>query len=153
MKMQRSRTMLVALVVGASICSGANARDSALDTRSILRTEAALCAAFESGDADTLRNDLDRFFTLTDSKGVLSNRAGNIEEVTAREPVYTVFRNHDQKVRLYGDAAIVTGITTARGHAAGGAAFAGDYAYTDTWVHVDGSWKLAASHASVLQTR
>ncbi|MGN6518743.1 MAG: nuclear transport factor 2 family protein [Dokdonella sp.] len=136
------------LVVGA--VGHATARDDAADTRELLRVEAELCRAFERGDAATARRDLDDTFTLTDSHGSVTGRAQNIDEIARREPRYEVFRNHEQKVRLYGDAAIVTGITTVKG-TSGTDAFAADFQYTDTWVRRDGHWKLAASHASRLQ--
>jgi ketosteroid isomerase-like protein len=126
------------------------ARDAAQDEREILRVEAALCRAFEAGDAAALRRYLHATFTLTDSRGVVSDLEQNLGEVERREPRYQVFRNHSQKVRLYGDAAITTGITTVKG-LAGGRPFAADFQFTDTWVYRDGSWKMAASHASRLE--
>ena len=139
------------LIAGALVlaATSATARDAAQDQREILRVEAILCHAFESGDADTLRKSLDATFTLTDSHGGVTDRDQNVAEVAKRDPVYEVFRNHEQKVRLYGDAAIVTGITSIQSHS-GAEAFKGDFQYTDTWIHRDGHWLLAASHASRL---
>ncbi len=124
-------------------------RDPAEDEREILRVEAALCRAFENGDADTLRKSLDERFTLTDSRGVLTSFEQTVAEVTRRDPIYEVFRNHNQTVRMYGDAAIVTGITTLKARS-GGNLIEADFQFTDTWIHHDGRWKLAASHASRL---
>jgi len=128
----------------------AQARDVAQDEREILRVEAEVCRAFEAGDADALRRYLDPTFTLVDSRGTVTDLAQNVAEVARREPVYEVFRNHDQKIRLYGDAAIVTGITSIRSRAGDSEVFEGGFRFTDTWVHRDGAWKLAASHASRL---
>jgi hypothetical protein len=125
------------------------AGDAASDKRDILQVEAALCHAFEVGDADYLRKALDERFTLTSSTGVVTDLAQNLKEVATREPAYDVFRNHDQVIRLYGDAAIVTGITTVKGRSAG-EPFAADFQFTDTWIRRDGKWTLAASHASRL---
>jgi len=138
----------------ALACAGpaAWARDTAQDEHFILRAEAVICSAYEEGDADSLRNKLDDGFTLTDSKGTVTTRDQELASVAHRDPAYLVFKNHGQKVRVYGDAAVVTGITTLQGHTAGGT-FAGDYAYTDTWVYRDGHWMLAASHASLLKAR
>ena len=117
------------------------------DEQELLRVEALLCRAFESGDAATLRRYLDKRFTLTSSRGEVTDYEQNVAEVAKRDPAYTVFRNHDQKIRVYGNAAIITGITTIKG-ASGSQAFAGDFQYTDTWVRGKSGWKLAASHAS-----
>ena len=140
---------LVSLALFASAAASSSARDAAQDEREIRRVEAQLCQAFEKGDSDTLRKDLDATFTLTSSAGVVTDFAQNVAEVAQRDPAYDMFRNHDQKVRLYGDSAIVTGITTIKGQS-GGKTFEGDFQFTDTWVHRDGHWKLAASHASRL---
>ncbi|RKH18752.1 nuclear transport factor 2 family protein [Corallococcus praedator] len=141
------QTMLTTVLAVAA--STAEARDPAQDERDLLKVEAALCRAFESGDADTLRKSLDKQFILTDSKGTVTNFDQNLAEVVKRDPVYEVFRNHHQKVRLYGDAAVVTGITTLKGHS-GKTQFEGDFQFTDTWVHREGQWKLAASHVTRL---
>ena len=119
------------------------------DASDLLREEAAVCHAFEAGDAAYLRKALDPRFTLTSSTGVVTGLQQNLSEVAAREPKYSVFRNHDQHARLYGDAAIVTGITSIRG-TSGGQAFAADFQYTDTWIRHGHAWRLAASHASRL---
>jgi len=126
------------------------ARDAAEDEREILRVEAELCRAFEAGDAATLRSHLEPTFTLVDSRGTVTDLAQNVAEVARREPVYEVFRNHGQTIRLYGDAAVVTGITSIRSRAGDGEVFEGEFRFTDTWVYRRGAWKMAASHASRL---
>jgi len=135
---------MLALSAGSS-----HARDAAQDERDLRRVEAAVCHAFEIGDAEALRKDLAPDFTLTSSTGVVTDFEQNVAEVAQRDPAYEIFRNHGQKVRLYGDAAIVTGITSIKGKS-GGTAFEGDFQFTDTWVHTGSGWKLAASHASRL---
>ncbi len=137
------------LTLFLAAAGSASARDAVSDQRELLKADAAVCSAFESGDAKALGDILDATFTLTSSRGEVTDRAQNLEEVAKREPYYDVFRNHDQRVRLYGDAAIITGITTVKGRSEGDA-FAVDFQFTDTWVHRDGHWILAASHASKL---
>ncbi|NNC21018.1 nuclear transport factor 2 family protein [Corallococcus exiguus] len=144
MKLQTTLTTVLALATGA-----AEARDPAKDERELLKVEAALCRAFETADVATLRKSLDARFTLTDSKGTVTDLEQNLAEVAKKDPVYEVFRNHHQKIRLYGDAAVVTGITTLKGHS-GKTQFEGDFQFTDTWVYREGQWKLAASHATRL---
>jgi len=142
---------LSAMIV-LSIALPVSARDPAQDEREIRRVEAELCKAFEDGDAPTLRKDLDATFTLTNSRGEISDFAQNLDEVGKREPRYEVFRNHDQSVRLYGDAAIVIGITSVKGRSQG-EPFAADFQFTDTYVRRKGHWLLAASHASRLPSK
>ena len=143
------RYVIALAVLFASGTGSSHARDTAQDEREIRSVEAALCKAFENGDAESLRKDLDPTFTLTSSTGVVTDFAQNVAEVARRDPAYEIFRNHDQKVRVYGNAAIVTGITSIKGQS-GGKAFEGEFQFTDTWIYGGGSWKLAASHASRL---
>ena len=140
---------MMVLLMLALATGSATARDATQDERELLRAEAALCHAFEAGAADAVAKGIDARFTLTDSRGHVTDREQNIAEVAKRDPYYDIFRNHAQKVRLYGDAALVTGITTIKGHS-GTTAIEAEFAYTDTWVRRDSAWILAASHASRL---
>lgn len=145
-----SKNMLPAAVLAfiAVAHAGAPAKPDAAEV-ALLQAEAAACRAFESGDAAYLREVLTPDFTLVDSHGNVTGLEQNLGEVAAREPYYDEFRNDGQQVRLYGDTALVVGVTHVRGKA-GGEAFAADFRYTDTWIRRDGRWRLAASHASRL---
>ena len=92
------------LALGCALAGTAYARDQAQDEHYIRTTEASVCDAFQAGDADVLRNALDDHFTLTDSKGVVANREQTVAAVARRDPTYLIFHNHDQSVRVYGDA-------------------------------------------------
>jgi hypothetical protein len=125
----------------------AQARDTARDEVDLRLLDAAVCHAFEIGDARALRRYLDDRFTLTSSRGEVTNFEQNLAEVAKREPFYDVFRNRNQKIRLYGDAAIITGVTSVSGRAKG-EPFAAEFQFTDTWIFAANQWHLAASHAS-----
>jgi ketosteroid isomerase-like protein len=144
------QTMKIAKLASAGMVH--SMADPSPDEQEILRVEAELCRAFENADADALRAALDPTFVLTDSRGTVTGLEQNLAEVASGDPDYEVFRNHGQKVQLYGDAAIVTGITSIRSRS-GDAMFEGDFQFTDTWIRRPGGWKLAASHASRLPGR
>ena len=140
---------VLATLFAMVVASGALAADDKSAEKDILRVETELLHAWETGDAATVRRDLDPSFTLVDSKGNITDYAANVAEVEKRDPAYTVFRNRDQAVRVYGDSAVVIGITRVEG-SSGGANFTAEFRFTDTWVKREGHWKLAASHASRL---
>jgi ketosteroid isomerase-like protein len=119
----------------------------ASEEEAVLQALHAGCAAFEKGDAEALTRLLDEKFTLTDSRGTVTTREENLAEVRNREPRYEVFRNHQMKVRFYGQTALVNGITSVKG-TAGGQPFEADFQFTDTLVKRGGQWVLVASHAS-----
>ncbi|MFP2928964.1 nuclear transport factor 2 family protein [Pyxidicoccus sp. 3LG] len=105
------------------------------------------CEAFRIGDVRLVSDFLGEGFTLTDSAGNVTTRDETITEVRNKEPRYEVFRNHDMKVRLYGDTAVVNGITTVKG-TSGGKPFAAELQFTDTLVKRNGKWRIVASHVS-----
>lgn len=119
------------------------------DEAGLRRTEAELCEAFRTADAKTIARIEDERYTLTDSRGGVSGRDGDVAEANKRDPHYSEFRNHDQKIRFYGDTAIVNGITSLKGES-GGKSFTGDFQFTDTWIKRGGEWKIVSSHASRL---
>jgi ketosteroid isomerase-like protein len=137
------------LVLSVLLASTAAANDAAREEPEIRRVEALLCHAFEAGDAATLRKHMDSTFTQTSSRGEVTGFEQNVAEVATREPRYETFRNHDQKIRIYGDTAIILGITSVKGTSEG-KPFEADFQYTDTWIRRNGAWKIVASHASRL---
>jgi ketosteroid isomerase-like protein len=146
--------MTIALVLlaawsGVVHAQGGKTASASADETAILDRINKACAAFEKGDVPYLLDFLDETFTLTDSRGQVTTRDQNVAEIKAREPRYEVFRNHDMKVRVYGDSAVVTGITTIKG-TVGGQPFAVDVQFTDTLIKRAGKWHMVASHASSL---
>ncbi|NMO22140.1 nuclear transport factor 2 family protein [Pyxidicoccus fallax] len=107
------------------------------------------CEAFRTGNESLAAGFLGDGFTLTDTSGNVTTREQTLLELRNKEPRYEVFRNHDMKVRLYGDTAVVNGITSLKG-VAGGKPFTSELRFTDTLIKRNGKWRLVASHVSPL---
>lgn len=116
------------------------------DVAAILEAEREICAAFEREDADWLEAHLDPSFTLVNSTGKVTTAADEVADLRAGTR-YDVFRNRDSNVRVYGDAAVVTGITRVEG-GEGDARYAIDFRFTDTYLRRPTGWVIVASHAS-----
>ena len=144
-------TILLACALLLS-AQAAAARSAADDEQEIRSVEKALCEAFRSGDADAIARYEDETYTLTNTHAEVSTRADDIAEAKKAEIRYSEFRNHDQTVRLYGDAAIVIGITSIKG-VSSGKSFALDVRFTDTYVRRSSGWKIAASHATRIDAK
>ena len=129
--------------------AGAHAADQAADERAVREAERAICAAYEREDAAWLAAHLDPAFTLTESRGGVTTRDEEVAQFGPGKVAYEVFRNRDSKVRFYGDAAVVNGVTVVKG-SADGKAFAGEFQFTDTYVRRGREWVIVASHASRL---
>ncbi len=117
------------------------------DEAAVLGALHRACDAFRDGDVPYLESFLAVDFTLTDSSGKVAGREATLAEVRAREPRYEIFRNHTMTVRFYDSTALVNGVTSVKGTAAG-RPFAVDVQFTDTLVRENGAWRLVATHAS-----
>lgn len=146
----KAATCLILAVL--AVQQAAAAPSAADDEREIRRVESALCEAFRKGDADTIARLEDETYTLTNTRGQVSTRADDIADAKKGAIRYTEFRNHDTTIRLYGDAAIVLGITSLKGTASG-RPFELDARFTDTYVRRADGWKIAASHATRLERK
>lgn len=140
----RSILPLLALVFAGSPAFAADKDDIA----AILKAEREIALAFENEDADWLEKHLDPTFTLVSSSGKVTTRADEAADLRGGTK-YDVFRNRDSQVRLYGDCAVVVGITRVEGKA-DGKPYSLDFKFTDTYVRKPEGWVMVASHASRL---
>lgn len=148
--MSTIRALTHAIAAGLVCLSAAcrpETRDPARDEAAVLEAVRATCKAYLDGDPGRMAELLTEDFTLTDASGAVTTREDDLENARKGAIRYQVFENHDMKVRLHGDAAIVTGRTTVKGNA-GSSAFAAEFQFTDTLVRRDDRWRFAASHVS-----
>jgi ketosteroid isomerase-like protein len=118
----------------------------------VLQTERDLAMAYQRGEADAIAQGVMENYTLTNSIGKVTTRADDIAEAKKNDPKYEIFENYDMKVRVHGDAAVVTGKTHTKG-ISGGKPFDSVFQFTDTFVKDGGRWRLLASHASKLPAK
>lgn len=139
------------LLLTLALASPSPARDRS-ETEIILQRLHEACEAYETGNAGYLEEFLHADYTLTNTRGVVTNRDQDLAEVRSGDPDYEVFRNHGMRVRIYGDTAVVNGITSLKGTYRG-EAFEFDARFTDTLIKHDGRWKLVASQATRIADR
>jgi ketosteroid isomerase-like protein len=118
----------------------------------VLQTERDLAAAYQRSDADAIAQGVMEDYTLTNSLGTVTTRADDIAEAKKNDPKYEIFENSDMKVRVHGDAAVVTGKTHTKG-VSGGKPFDFQFQFTDTFVKDGGRWRLLAGHVSKLPAK
>jgi ketosteroid isomerase-like protein len=123
---------------------------AANDEQAILQLEHRLCDAFQKSVADFIAKSEDEIHTLTNSHSQVSGRQDDIADARSGDPHYDEFSNRDMKVRLCGDAAVVTGVTSVKGTSKS-KAFAVEVQFTDTFIRRDGAWKIVAGHATKLE--
>jgi ketosteroid isomerase-like protein len=86
-------------------------------------------------------------YMFTSPEGEVLTKAQMLAELKSGEDVVSSVVNHDMKVRVYGDAAVVTGHSTYK-ETVKGKDISGEYRWTDTWIRVGVRWQCVADHAS-----
>jgi ketosteroid isomerase-like protein len=107
------------------------------------------CVAFLKADLAAAEALLAPGFTLVNSQAVVQSREEVLAEIRSRDPVYSVFRNHSMTARVFGDAAVVQGITTVKGRS-GEHEFDVNVRFTDTLIREKGKWRLVVSHVTAM---
>jgi len=96
---------------------------------------------------------LDRFladdYTGTDFDGNVGTKPQFLDSLKSGESVMASSITDDMKVRIYGNAAVVTGRATTVNEQHKGKDFSGRYRWTDMWVKDNlGRWRCVAEHVS-----
>jgi ketosteroid isomerase-like protein len=138
-------TLLCALL----FCSLAFAADTR-EEQEVMQITQDACVAFLKADLEAAERLLAPGFTLVNSQAVVQSREEVLAEIRNRDPVYDEFRNHSMTATVFGDAAIVQGITTVRGKS-GDQAFDVNVRFTDTLIREKGQWRLVVSHVTAIR--
>ncbi len=115
----------------------------------VLKLEQTLNSAYLKKDRATFEELLADDFTSLNSNGTTTNKAQEIAE--SMDAKWTESKISNLKVRIYGNAAIVTADLTLTGSAKG--YVAGPRLRTDIWVRRNGRWQDAVSHTSLVVKR
>jgi ketosteroid isomerase-like protein len=83
----------------------------------------------------------------TDEEGNVVTKAQELANIKSGAYLSTSAVKDDIKVRVYGDAAVVTGRSTYKGQYKG-KEFSSQYRWTHTWVKRAGRWQCVAGHSS-----
>lgn len=83
-------------------------------------------------------------WTNIDLEGAILTKAQTLANLKSGEDVYTSAVADEMKVRVYGDAAVVTGRWTIKEQYKG-KDVSGQYRFTDTWIKKDGRWQCVVS--------
>jgi len=140
------RIPCLAAVVSAALLINSAAGASVAEKEAMAVTQAA-CDAFRLRDLAALERLLAPEFNLVSTSAEVQSRAQALQEVRDGDPQYERFENHSMTARMYGDAAVVQGITSLKGRS-GGKPFAVDVRFTDTLIRVNGRWSIVVSHVT-----
>ncbi len=141
--------VFAALLLGA--CAVNPARPPA--EQAVLAAEQAFADAMTAHDPAAIARVVAPDWISGSESGKLSTRAGFIAQLSSGELVISRLRNHDLRVQVLGDLALVQGLddetTTLKGQDV-----SGTRSWLDVWARREGRWVLIASHeATVVKPR
>jgi ketosteroid isomerase-like protein len=124
---------------------------SSQDEQELRRLEDNWLGSYLRGDKATFDRIVAEDFTATDESAKFRNKAEE-REVIQPPPasIKTSLTNEDVRVRIYGNAAIVTGRIVVKTQLSGQADISLQSRFTDTFVKREGTWYVAARHYSRL---
>ena len=138
-----STLLIVALLFPlATIAAEPNA-ESSPQQQAILKAEEEFFNASKAGDVKRLEAVLADDFTLGGPTGNIMEREEYVSAVREKVLVLESGKLDEVKVRVYGDAAVVTGVMIVSGKH-GDFDFSGNYRVTDTLIKHDGKWQKVA---------
>ena len=143
-------TLAIVVVLGVATSSQvfgqAKSKDSSVE-QALIKLENTWNEAMVKRDMAVLGRILADDYSFTDPDGMMWTKAQDLGMLKSGEDVVTSAVSTDMKVRVYGNAAVVTGHFTSKEQLKG-KDISGTYAYTDTWVKRSGNWECVATHAS-----
>ena len=100
--------------------------------------------ALKNKDATALKAIIAEDWAATDDKGKILNRESYFSQTTSNPDVIESTENFDMQVRVYSNAAVVTGGSREKG-TRNGTAYTDTYRWTDVFVKRSGHWQAVAS--------
>jgi len=88
--------------------------------------------------------------TDTDPSGRVTDRTQDKKDLSSGDLKFQFVELSDLKVRVYGNAAVATGLNTAKGTFKG-QEINSSFRFTDTWVKRNGKWQAVASQGTKVQ--
>jgi ketosteroid isomerase-like protein len=119
-------------------------------TAAVLKADDAFTAAISKGDAKAFDGLTSDDYVLTTSLGGVRDKAKNLENLKEGSLTFDKIDNEEQKAHMYGDVAVVTGLSKIKGKYKE-RAFDDSYRWTRVWVQHGGAWTCVAEQISRVQ--
>ena len=137
--------LLISLLCGWCVIS---AGQESADAATVRALEMKWADAYRTRHVDVLSSMISDDYVITMEDGSTLSKVGFISHTAEPSEHIEAAEFLDIKIRMHGDAAIVTGTYHERGES-GGKHFDYRDRLTDVWMKIDGKWKLVASHYSL----
>ena len=144
----RARTcvpLMVCLLGSCWVTAGAQESAEAATIRSL---ETKWADSYQKRQVDVLSSLMSNDYVITMEDGSVYGKVGFISHTAQPSEKVDLVEFGDLKIRMHGDAAVVTGSYHEKGES-GGKPYDYRDRMTDMWMKIDGKWKLVASHYSI----
>ncbi len=136
-------TLGIAVIIGAT----EQARSSIDDEKAVAALDTEYQAAVKNNDAATMDRILADDFVLVTGLGKTYTKSDLLEEARMKRVIYERQEDRNQKVRVWGDTAVVTALLWAKG-TEGGKRFNYKLWFSDTYVRTSDGWRYVFAQAS-----
>ena len=106
--------------------------------------------AYVKGDLDFLWKHMSEDYVGTFPDGTVLDKKGEIEAVKSGAVKIAEMTPKEMTVRIYGNAAVITGQSHIEA-VVGGQAMSADFRFTDVWIAQEGSWRAVASQVTRIE--
>jgi len=120
------------------------------DVEALLQLENDMAQAWVQRDTETLVRTLADDYTLSGTGDFLIDKEEYVAGLDNPEFLTTSAMVDDLRIRVYGDAAVVTGRATYQGWSKKRGKYVHRLRFTDTFIQRDSTWKCVATHATAL---
>ena len=120
------------------------------DLKTLRQLEDDMAQAWVQRDTQALDGILADDYTLGGAGDSFINKEQYVAGIGDPESRTTSAILDDLRIRVYGDAAVVTGRAVYRGWSKQEGNYVHRFRFTDTFIRRDGAWKCVATHASGL---
>jgi ketosteroid isomerase-like protein len=144
MKRVIALTLLGVLVAVPAHAQAQKATEQAVLKASQLLDEASLIKK----DRATMERLYADDYVYVHSNGAVLNKAQEIATCMSPDQAWIAHKTDDLKVRVYGNVAIVTGLSTLTGSAKG--YVSGPRRFTEVWVRRNGRWQMVGGQTTLV---
>jgi ketosteroid isomerase-like protein len=150
MKINRwgSRAGLLALATALCAATG-SAASSDDDAKAVAGLDTQYQAAVKKNDAATMDRILADDFVLVTGRGKVYTKADLLNEARGGKTVYERQEEIEQKVRVWGETAVVTALLWVKGTGEDRKAFDYKLWFSDTYVRTPSGWRYVFGQASI----
>jgi ketosteroid isomerase-like protein len=142
-----ARALAFTAVVLMAIAPTSRAGSSADDEKAVAALDTEYQAAVKANDVATMDRILADDFVLVTGLGKIYTKRDLLEQARGKRVVYEHQEDSAQKVRVWGETAVVTALLWAKG-TEDGKAFDYKLWFSDTYVRTPGGWRYVFGQAS-----